>query len=118
MRPRDGHGLTLDVLAVVVFVTIGRLQHDAASAFTVTGFLETLWPFVAGLGIAVLVATLAHGMYRSVLTGAGIALVTAVSGLALRFASGQGLAASFAIVTAVVLGVLMLGWRLAAARLT
>ena len=107
-----------DVVAVVVFVAIGRLQHDGAGAFAPDEVLTTLWPFIAGLAVAVVVVAIARGAYMSTPVGAYVAVITAACGLALRYASGQGIAVSFAVVTTVVLGLLMLGWRLLAQRLT
>lgn len=118
MIARDGRGIAFDVLAVVVFVATGRLQHHGAEAFDPMGFLGAAWPFLGGLAIALVAAALTHGSYRSVPVGTGVAAVTVVGGLCLRYASGQGWAGSFAIVTALVIGVLMLGWRLLLARLT
>lgn len=118
MTARDGRGIAFDLLAVVAFVLVGRLQHGAAEAFEVGGLLTTLWPFVGGLAIALLVATVTHRPYRTLTAGVGIAAVTVAGGLCLRYASGQGMALSFVIVTTVVIGALMLGWRLLLARLT
>ncbi|MGH3357369.1 MAG: DUF3054 domain-containing protein [Nocardioidaceae bacterium] len=118
MTLRDGRGVTFDVLAVLVFVSIGRLQHDGADGFDPLGFATTLWPFLGGLGIALVVQGVTPGVYRGLPVGAAVVAATVVGGLCLRYASGQGMALSFAVVTAIVIGVLMLGWRLALARLT
>ncbi|MDN5853670.1 MAG: DUF3054 domain-containing protein [Actinomycetia bacterium] len=107
----DKRGVAFDALAVVVFVAIGRLQHDGADAFAPLDALNTLWPFLGGLLVAVLVIGSAAAEYAKVPTGVAVAAITAACGLALRYASGQGIALSFAIVTVVVLGVLMCGWR-------
>lgn len=108
----DGRGLFFDALAVVVFVAIGRMQHDGDGAFAPDEVLRTLWPFLGGLLIAVVVLTISATTYSRVAAGGAVALLTALCGLALRYASGQGIAVSFAIVTLIVLGVLMIGWRL------
>lgn len=114
----DTRSVALDLIAVVVFVAIGRLQHDGGDAFAPGDALTALWPFVGALTVAVLVVAVADGAYGSLVVGTYVALITAVCGLALRYASGQGIALSFAVVTTVVLGTLMLGWRLVARRLT
>lgn len=111
-------GVALDAVAVIVFVAIGRLQHDGGAAFDLGDALTTLWPFVGGLLIAAVVIAVARGTYASLAIGGYVAVITAACGLALRYASGQGIALSFAIVTTVVLGALMLGWRLLKQRLT
>jgi len=107
----DMREVALDVVAVVVFVAAGRLQHGASDAFRPLGALNTLWPFIGGLVVAVLVAVVAAAGYAAMPTGAAVAVITAVCGLALRYASGQGIAVSFAVVSILVLAALMLGWR-------
>jgi hypothetical protein len=47
-------------------------------------------------------------------SGAGVWAITVVVGLLLRWASGQSNAVGFVIVTTVVLGLGLLGWRLIA----
>lgn len=111
---RQVRGIAPDAIAAVVFVVIGRLQHDGAKAFDPVEVLTTLWPFAGGLAIAAVVVIVARGAYDSLVSGAVVAVITAACGLALRYASGQGIAVSFAIVTVVVLGLLMIGWRLLA----
>ncbi len=111
MRRVDGRAVAFDALAVVVFVAVGRLQHDGADAFAPLQVLNTLWPFLGGLLVATLAIGVAVAEYAKIPTGPAVAAITAACGLALRYASGQGIALSFAIVTVVVLGVLMVGWR-------
>ena len=102
-----------DLVLVLVFVLIGRGSHDAG--FSVVGSLNTAWPFVVGLAIGWLV-TRAWRFPRGVTyPGVVIWASTAVVGVALRAISGQGVAVSFMIVTAIVLAVFLLGWRLIAA---
>ena len=84
-RPRASWwALVVDLAFVLVFVLIGRSSH--AEAVDPLGVLTTTWPFAVGLVVGVL----------------------------LRVASGQGIEPSFVVVTAVVLGVLLVGWRLVA----
>ncbi|UYM04993.1 DUF3054 domain-containing protein [Solicola gregarius] len=115
MSGLDLRAVAFDVLAVLVFVGVGRMQHDGGDAFAVGGVLRTLWPFLGGLLIAVVVVSVGSARYAAVVTGVAVVVLTAGCGLALRYASGQGIAVSFAIVTVVVLAVLMLGWRSLAA---
>jgi hypothetical protein len=102
-----------DLVLVLVFVLIGRGSHD--EGFSIMGSLNTAWPFVVGLAIGWLVAR-AWRFPRGV-TNPGVVIwaSTAVVGVALRAISGQGVAVSFVIVTAIVLAVFLLGWRLIAA---
>ena len=39
----------LDVVAVLIFVAIGRASHDHGE--TLAGVASTAWPFLAGLGV-------------------------------------------------------------------
>lgn len=107
----DLRSVSFDLLAVLVFVAIGRMQHDGGGAFAIDGVLRTLWPFLGGLLIAVVVVSVASARYAAVATGIAVAVLTAGCGLALRYASGQGIAVSFAMVTVAVLALFMLGWR-------
>ena len=102
-----------DLVLVLVFVLIGRGSHD--EGFSIAGSLNTAWPFVVGLVTGWLVAR-AWRFPRGV-THPGVVIwaSTAVVGVALRAISGQGVAVSFMIVTAIVLAVFLLGWRLIAA---
>lgn len=102
----------LDLLAVTVFVVVGRRSHDEGETFT--AFLKTWWPFAAGLGLS------------GALTGAWwypfawlrVALMwvgTIVVGMLLRISiHGRELKPSFVIVTTIFLGVCFFGWRLIA----
>lgn len=97
----------LDVVLVLAFVLIGRASHNEG----LLGTLVTAWPFLAGLSIGWVFTLAWRGPQRIAWTGIGIWLGTAGGGLLLRLVAGQGVQPSFAIVTAVVLGVFLLGWR-------
>jgi hypothetical protein len=104
------------VLAVVVFVVIGRASHHHGQ--TLGGFLSTVWPFAAGLAVGeVLVA---FGRSRSLASpwmGAVVAVSTVAVGMVLRVVGGQGTAAAFVVVAMVFLGAVMTGGRLVGAAL-
>ena len=97
----------IDVALVLAFVLIGRASHGE----DLLGVLNTLWPFLGGLFAGWLVMRAWRSPRRIVWTGIGIWLGTAVGGLALRLVGGQGVQPGFAIVTVLVLGVFLLGWR-------
>ena len=107
--------LLVDALLVLLFALMGRLSH--AEDVTVSGVLQTAWPFLIGLLLGWLaVRGLRHRWPREVLDAVPVWLVTVVTGLGLRVLSGTGEApVSFAIVAAVVLGAFLLGWRSVAA---
>jgi hypothetical protein len=100
--------LTADVVAVIVFAAIGRLSHDRPDELL--GLLGTAAPFLVGL-----VAAWALPIVRAHPIGlrAGLVVwgVTVVLGLLLRAGFTGRLPLSFAVITLVSLGVLLLGWR-------
>lgn len=109
--------IAADVLLVVLFCAIGRRSHDEA---VLTGLLRTAWPFAAGLAVGWLVVVLldrrgpgAEPFDATRLWPAGVViwLSTLVVGMLLRVVSGQGTAASFIVVAALVLALFLLGWR-------
>ncbi|KQM13495.1 hypothetical protein ASF83_17290 [Plantibacter sp. Leaf171] len=102
----------IDLLAVIVFVLIGRASHGEG----ILGILVTLWPFAVGLLVGhVLALVLGQRETRAVRWAGVIVWVsTVVVGMVLRAVSGQGVQLSFVIVTVIVLAVLLLGWRLVA----
>lgn len=102
----------IDLLAVIVFVLIGRASHGEG----ILGLLVTLWPFAVGLLVGhVLALVLGQRETRSVRwAGVVVWASTVVVGMVLRAVSGQGVQLSFVIVTVLVLAALLLGWRVVA----
>lgn len=98
-----------DVVAVVVFVAIGRRSHDESSALG--GLVVTAWPFLSGalLGWLISRGWRTPGTLRP--TGLAVWLACVFGGMVLRAVSGQGVAVSFVIVATIVLGAFLLGWR-------
>lgn len=105
-RPATG-AMLVDAALVLAFVLIGRASHNEG----LLGTLNTLWPFLGGLTLGWLLMRAWRSPRRIVWTGIGIWLGAAAGGLLLRVVAGQGVQPGFAIVTAVVLGVFLLGWR-------
>ncbi len=101
----------VDALLVLAFVLIGRTSHNEG----VLGALVTYWPFLTGLILGWLVLRAWRSPRRIRFTGLGIWVSTVGFGLLLRVVSGQGVQLSFVIVTTIVLGVFLLGWRAVAA---
>jgi hypothetical protein len=106
----------LDVCCVLVFVGIGRGSHDEAGSLT--GFLTTAWPFLAGAGVGWVVLRAWRRRADAVVpVGIGVWLSAVVVGMLLRVVSGQGTAFAFVLVALVFLGLVLVGWRgLAAVR--
>jgi hypothetical protein len=99
----------IDVILVVVFVLIGRRNHD--EGFGLVGTVTTLWPFLAGLAVGWFAMRAWRSPTRVVWTGIGIWVATVAVGMALRAVSGHGTALSFVIVATLVLGIFLIGWR-------
>jgi hypothetical protein len=99
-----------DAACVVAFAALGRASHDDGSA--VGGTIEVGVPFLVGgaLGWA---AARGWRAPLSLRTGAAAWVGAVVGGMLLRnLVWDRGTAPSFVIVTAIVLGLLLLGWRL------
>lgn len=102
----------LDVMAVLVFVVIGREEHDEGTA--VGGIVETAAPFLIGLAVGWLVAR-AWRRPLSVVSGLVIWPTTVLVGMIVRnWGFDEGTATSFVIVTTAFLGMCFVGWRLIA----
>jgi Protein of unknown function (DUF3054) len=99
----------LDAAFVLVFVVIGRISHG--EDLSVSGTLETFWPFFTGLALGWVVTVAWRAPTRVRWPGIPVWLVTVAGGMALRAASMQGVTLSFVLVATVVLGVFLLGWR-------
>lgn len=92
---------------MVVFAVIGRSSHGEDPL----GVLGTAWPFLAGTLAGWLVLRIWHRPAGLVKSGALIWLCTEVVGMGLRAATGQGTAWPFVLVSLVVLGVFLVGYR-------
>ncbi|MBC7441548.1 MAG: DUF3054 domain-containing protein [Ramlibacter sp.] len=97
----------LDAALTLVFVLIGRASHGEG----LLGAVITWWPFLGGLLVGWLVTRAWRSPQKIVWTGTGIWLFTVGAGMALRIVSGQGTEFGFLVVTTIVLGVFLLGWR-------
>ncbi len=108
---RTSLAVIADVVCVLAFCAVGRRSH--AEGITVSGLIETAWPFLTGTAAGWL---LARGWRRPTSlspTGLIVWIATVAVGMALRKLSGQGVAVSFIVVASAVTAVLLLGWRLA-----
>jgi hypothetical protein len=104
--------VALDLVAVLVFVGIGRAVH--AHGLSIGGLASTAWPFVTGLAVGWVAVTLAHRAPASLWSGALICGATVAVGMTLRVVAGQGTAAAFVVVALCFLGAFLCGWRLLA----
>jgi hypothetical protein len=107
--------LGLDVATVLLFVAIGRDTHDRDN--TALGLVETAAPFLIAVALGWLV-TRAWRSPASLPVGVGVWVTTVAGGMVLRRAVfGDGTAVAFVLVATAFLGVFILGWRFASARL-
>ncbi len=107
--------LLVDAICVLVFCAIGRRSH--AEGITVTGVLETAWPFLSGTGAGWLAGRAWRQPTAVAPQGIVIWLSTVVIGMLLRKATSAGTAVSFVVVASLSTAILLLGWRLAARAL-
>ena len=104
----------IDVIAILVFVAVGRRSHEEANS--ISGLLQTAAPFLIALAsswVVVAISKPSGALVPAIITWA----ITVSIGMLLRnLAFGEGTALSFIIVTTITLFVLMVGARLVAAR--
>lgn len=102
-----------DVVAIVVFVALGRRTHDEGGN-AVLGALGVAAPFLIAAAVGWLVAR-AWRTPLDPVTGTIIWVSTVVVGMVLRrFAFDRGTATPFVIVASVATLVLLVGWRVVA----
>jgi hypothetical protein len=105
----------VDFLLVMAFVLIGRDSHGEGE--TALGIATTAWPFVSGMIIGWLSIVGVRWSFVEIKSGAVIWVATVFVGMLLRKSSDQGIAVSFVIVAAIVLGIFLVGWRVLAITL-
>ncbi len=111
MRSRPA-AVAADLVAVLVFVLLGRRSHDEGSA--IAGTVATAWPFVTGTLVGEGVVVLRRQRPDSLAAGAVVTAGAVVVGMGLRRLSGGGTPVSFVVVATTFLALFLLGWRLGA----
>lgn len=106
----------VDVVAVVVFVAIGRRNHDEGTALS--GIIGVAAPFLIALGISWIgLRTWREPFNRASLVATWV--ITVVIGLLLRrIVFDRGIATAFIIVATITLGVLLSLGRLLSRKLS
>lgn len=103
----------LDAAAVVLFVAVGRNNHDEGGN-PVAGTLKVAAPFLIALAVGWVVAQ-AWQRPDALRTGLVIWPITVALGMVLRhWVFDRGTATSFIVVASIATAVLLLGWRLIA----
>ncbi|WP_344245335.1 DUF3054 domain-containing protein [Isoptericola hypogeus] len=98
-----------DLVCVLVFTVVGTISH--ATSGDLGHVARVGLPFVVGLAVGWLAARAWRAPARLWPTGVAVWFATVALGLLLRPLIGGGFEPSFGVVTAVFLGVTMLGWR-------
>lgn len=101
--------LLADVLLVLLFVIIGRRNHEESSALV--GIAKTAWPFLAGLALGWVLTRMWRHPASLWPAGVLLWLCTVAAGMVLRAVTGAGTAVAFVVVAVLVLGAFLLGWR-------
>jgi hypothetical protein len=104
--------VVLDVVAVLAFAAGGRATHSADSPLTAV--LSIAWPFLVGLAAGWVLLRAWRSPLAAWPTGVVLWVTTWVVGMALRWATGEGLATAFLVVSAAFLFATLVGWRLVA----
>lgn len=114
--------LLLDVVFVVLFVVIGRRNHE--DGFALPGLLLAILPFLIGLGAGWgLIRWRSSHWPQRVAHGITLAIVTVVIGMLVRVVMGQSVGdgfgglLTFAAVAVAFLVLFLVGWRSIAASL-
>jgi len=115
-RPRHAWATAVaaDAVAIVLFAWIGRANHDEST--TARGIWHTAWPFLLGAALGLAATAYARVSPTAVRAGVRVWVWTLVIGMVVRAATGAGTAVAFVIVAAIVLAVLLIGWRAALTR--
>lgn len=103
----------LDLVLLVAFAIFGRASHNLE--LSVTGVLETMWPFLIGLWVGWVPTWTRRDPIA--LWPTAVWLWAATVGIGLLFSwlsNGLSLAPAFALVAAGMLAAFLIGWRLIA----
>lgn len=107
--------IAADLLVVAVYVVVGRVSHD--ESLGLAGLVRTGWPFLIGLVGGYVGIALTRWPAMSLRAGLVASVKMVIIGLVLRYGVARdAVPLSYALVTAVVLIGLTLGWRAVAGR--
>ena len=107
LRLRAAVALVVDLALVGLFVVIGRASHREDQS----AFLVTYWPFAVGLLVGWAGARGWRRPFSVSRTGVLAWVGTVLVGMLLRWASDQGVQVAFVVVASIVVGALLIGWR-------
>ena len=111
MQRRVPLAVGLDTFAVVLFVALGRREHERGSS--ISGLIETAAPFLIALVAGVARPPHLEPTDRLAIGHRRVGRSTLGVGMAVRaIVFGDGTAMSFVIVAALFLALTLIGWRL------
>lgn len=112
MRPTLARAAASDIFGVLIFVIVGRNNHQEGNA--ISGIISVAAPFLIGLGLGWLIAKQKGLQPPTIQFGLIVWSVTLVAGMLLRrVAFNRGTAPPFVIVAMLFLALVLLGWRAA-----
>ncbi len=105
--------LAVDVACILAFSAIGRRSHT--EAVTVSGTLDTAWPYLVGVGIGWVALWASRWPPASLRGGLVVVVDTVLFGMLLRATVGhEETPWDFVLVGGAFIAVFLLGWRLLA----
>lgn len=105
----------LDAVIVVVFASVGRASHGGIGGAADSA--RVAWPFLVALAVGWVIAWgVRRSAPRTIGGGVIVWLTTLAGGVLLRAVTGGGTHWSFVAVSAIFLGLTLVGWRVIAAR--
>ncbi|AZA12569.1 DUF3054 domain-containing protein [Corynebacterium choanae] len=109
---------SLDVVSILLFALLARLAHRSSLGFSISGWLDTAWPFLLGVVISWVIIAVAKLRPSAIApTGIIVWLVTVATGLTIwGLRHGAIPHWSFILVASTVSGVLLLGYRAVLAK--
>ena len=99
----------IDLVLVTAFAAIGMSSHEEHVGLATLA--NVAWPFLAGAAIGWLVSLAWKNPAAPLRSGLPVWILAVGGGMVLRVLTGGGFAVPFLIVTLIVLGIFLLGWR-------
>jgi hypothetical protein len=106
----------LDLLAIVVFIAVGRDRHEVS--WNLEWFFTVWWPLTVGWAVGSVVTRLYWQAERTWLRLAGTIVIAVLLGGLLRTFTGRVAFSIFTVVALAFLTLVTFGWRLIALAVT
>jgi hypothetical protein len=106
----------LDLLAIVVFIAVGRDRHEVS--WNLEWFFTVWWPLTVGWAVGALATRLYQRGEQTWLRLAGTIVIAVLLGGLLRTTTGRVAYSVFTVVALAFLSLVTVGWRLIALAIT